>query len=581
MAKQRTKLELTWIGKENRPKLEPRVLIEDTVKSYHAARRVGDNDQFDNRLIFGDNLLALKALEQEFTGRIKCIYIDPPYNTGSAFTHYDDGIEHSLWLSLMRDRLEILRRLLSKDGSIWISIDDTECHYLKILCDEVFGRTNFIANVVWQKKFSPQANAIWLSDSHDHVLVYAKVKETWRPNLLERTAEADARYLNPDDDSRGPWTSGDFTISLTGGQRGAQFARTGESNNIYEIVTPSGRRLMPTRGRCWGASKERFKELVADNRIWFGVSGSNVPRIKRFLTEVQGGIVCMTVWLRSDVGDNQDAKREVAAFNGQDIFGTPKPERLIQRIIELGSQPGDIVLDSFAGSGTTGAVAHKMGRRWIMVELGEHCHTHIIPRMKKVIDGEDTGGITKAVDWKGGGGFRYYRLGPSLIVDDQWGNPVINPQFNGELLAEALCKLEGFTFEPNPDVYWQHGRSSETDFIYVTTQMMTRELLARISDEVGPNRSLLICCSAFRCDTSQFENLTVKKIPKAVLKKCEWGHDDYSLEIKNLPAAAPGETADDADVRGLQDGKKKIRKFGKARKNNEVSLFDTAGGKNE
>ncbi len=217
MVNQKTKLELTWIGKENRPKLEPRILLEDPEKSYHAPHRVTDHDLFDNFLIFGDNLLALKALEQEFAGKIKCIFIDPPYNTGSAFSHYDDGVEHSLWLSLMRDRLQLLRQLMSSDGSLWITIDDVECHYLKVLCDEVFGRQNFIANVVWQKKFSPQANAIWLSDSHDHILVFAKDKNIWRPNLLARSHLADSRYSNPDNDPRGPWTSGDFTISLTGG----------------------------------------------------------------------------------------------------------------------------------------------------------------------------------------------------------------------------------------------------------------------------------------------------------------------------------------------------------------------------
>jgi adenine-specific DNA-methyltransferase len=246
---------------------------------------------------------------------------------------------------------------------------------------------------------------------------------------------------------------------------------------------------------------------------------------------------------------------------------------LIERILALATSPSDWVLDSFAGSGTTGAVAHKMGRRWIMVELGEHCHTHIIPRMRKVIDGEDQGGISKAVNWKGGGGFRYYKLGPSLIVKDEWDNPVINPDFNAAMLAEAMCKLEGFTFEPNADIYWQQGRSSETDFIYVTTQMMTKEMLTKLSDEVGPNRSLLICCGAFRCDVSQFENLTVKKIPKAVLKKCEWGHDDYSLEIRNLPVRIEERlTADDADERRLG---KRVRKFGKG-KDLGPMLFDFA-----
>lgn len=536
------KLELTWIGKDKRPKLEPRILLQDPEKSYHAKHRVTDNDIFHNRLIFGDNLLALKALEQEFSGKVKCVFIDPPYNTGSAFTHYDDGLEHSIWLGLMRDRLEIIRRLLADDGSLWITIDDNEAHYLKVLCDEIFGRGNFVSNVVWQKKFSPQANSVWLSDSHDHVIVYAKSKEIWRPNLLPRTAEADSRYSNPDNDPRGPWTSGDFTISLTGGQRGAQFAKTGVSENIFEITTPSGRKLMPTKGRCWAASPKRFEELRADNRVWFGESGNNVPRIKRFLSEVQDGIVCMTVWLRTEVGDNQDAKREVAKFNSEDIFSTPKPEKLVQRVLELATKPGDIVLDSFAGSGTTGAVAHKMGRRWIMVELGEHCHTHIIPRLKKVIDGEDKGGISESIGWEGGGGFRYYRLAPSLIVNDRWGNPVINPEFNAAMLAEALAKLEGFNYAPSETHWWQHGHSSERDFIYVTTQNLSAEQLQALADEVGSERSLLVCCAAFHGVTAakaaeRWPNLTLKKIPKMVLARCHWGRDDYSLNVTNLPMA--------------------------------------------
>jgi len=551
MSKQ--KLELTWIGKEKRPKLEPRILVENSEKSYYAKHRVSGADNFDNRLIFGDNLLALKALEQEFTGEVKCIFIDPPYNTGSAFAHYDDGLEHSIWLGLMRDRLEIIRRLLSDDGSLWITIDDNEAHYLKVLCDEVFGRGNFVSNVVWQKKFSPQANSVWLSDSHDHVIVYARNKEMWRPNLLPRTADADSRYSNPDNDPRGPWTSGDFTISLTGGQRGAQFAKTGVSENIFEITTPSGRRLMPTNGRCWGASPKRFEELRADNRIWFGESGNNVPRIKRFLSEVQEGIVCMTVWLRTEVGDNQDAKREVTKFNSEDIFSTPKPEKLIQRVLELATQPGDLVLDSFAGSGTTGAVAHKMGRRWIMVELGEHCHTHIIPRLKKVIDGEDKGGITESVNWQGGGGFRYYRLAPSLIVNDRWGNPVINPEYNAAQLAEALAKLEGFTYAPSEVQWWRHGHSSERDFIYVTTQNLSADQLQALSDEVGSEQSLLVCCAAFHGVTAakaseRWPNLTLKKIPKMVLSRCEWGQDDYSLNVANLPMAKPEPPSDAAPL---------------------------------
>ncbi len=543
------KLELTWIGKEKRPRLEPRILLEDAEKSYHAKHRFSDSDIFDNRLIFGDNLLALKALEQEFSGKVKCVFIDPPYNTGSAFTHYDDGLEHSIWLGLMRDRLEIIRQLLADYGSLWITIDDNEAHYLKVMCDEIFGRGNFVANAIWQKKFSPQANSEWLSDSHDHILIYAKNKMSWRPNLLPRTEESDSRYTNPDNDPRGVWTSGDFTISLTGGQRGAQFAKTGISENIYEITTPSGRKLLPTKGRCWAASPRRFNELLSDNRIWFGESGNNVPRIKRFLSEVQDGIVAMTVWLRSEVGDNQDAKREVAKFNSEEIFSTPKPEKLLERILTLATNPGDLVLDSFAGSGTTGAVAHKMGRRWIMVELGEHCHTHIIPRLHKVIDGEDQGGISKAVNWQGGGGFRYYKLAPTLIVRDHWGNQIINPEYNAAQLAEALAKIQGFTYQPSETLWWQHGYSSERDFIYVTTQNLSVSQLQTIANEVGAGRSLLICCSAFHGISAaqaaeRWPNLTLCKIPREILQRCEWEHDDYSLNVANLPMATAEKSAD-------------------------------------
>jgi adenine-specific DNA-methyltransferase len=527
------KLELTWIGKENRPKLEPRILLEDPAKSYHAKHRVTDGDIFDNRLIFGDNLLALKALEAEFAGKVKCVFIDPPYNTGSAFSHYDDGLEHSLWLSLMRDRLEIIRRLLSEDGSLWITIDDNECHYLKVLCDEVFGRGNFIANVIWQKRFSPNSTAIHLSDSHDHILVYARTKEMWRRNLLPRTEKADSSYKNPDNDGRGLWTSSDLS------------ARNYYSLGQFPVTAPSGKEIPgPPPGRYWTISKERFLELDADKRIWWGAKGDNQPRLKRFLSEVREGVVPQTVWGHDEVGHTQEAKKETLAFNSEDVFATPKPERLMARVIEIAINPNDLVLDSFAGSGTTGAVAHKMGRRWIMVELGEHCHTHIIPRLKKVIDGEDPGGTTQAVNWRGGGGFRYYRLAPSLLEKDKWGNWVINKDYNAAMLAEALCKLEGFTYAPSDSVYWQHGHSTERDFIYVTTATLTHEQLQQLSDEVGPDRSLLVLCPAFR-GRDEYPNLTVKKIPKQVLNRCEWGHDDYSLRVENLPQkpSEPGQQA--------------------------------------
>ncbi|MEI6071213.1 MAG: site-specific DNA-methyltransferase [Verrucomicrobiae bacterium] len=561
------KLELTWIGKENRPRLEPRILLEDPEMSYHAKFRVKEKvsregaknakkctdsenlgtssplrgfapsrendpgDIFDNRLIFGDNLLALKALEQEFAGRIKCVFIDPPYNTGSAFEHYDDGVEHSLWLSLIRERLEILKRLLGNEGAIWITIDDNECHYLKVLCDEVFGRQNFVSSIAWEKDQGRRGDTD-ISSAHDHLLLYAKDRSIWRKsrNLLPRSEAQESRYRNPDNDPRGPWLQGDNGT-----------AKSGSESARFPITLPSGREVVPPKGNFWRFSMENLNRARAEGRAYFGAKGDSMPIIKRYLTEVQQGVVPRTWWPASEVGSNQDAKRDHLRklFPEIEPFATPKPEGLLERILIISTNPGDWVLDSFGGSGTTGAVAQKMGRRWIMVELGEHCHTHIIPRLKKVVDGADPGGITESVGWKGGGGFRYYRLAPSLLTQDRWGNWVISKEFNAPMLAEAVCKLEGFTYAPSETIYWQHGRSTERDFLYVTTASLSHDQLQQLSDEVGSERSLLVVCSAFRGRKEGYPNLTVKKIPKAVLTRCEWGHDDYSLKVENLPKAPP------------------------------------------
>ena len=301
---------------------------------------------------------------------------------------------------------------------------------------------------------------------------------------------------------------------------------------------------MPPTGRHWNGLPDRTEELRTDNRLWFGKDGDNPPRLKVFLTEVQDGIVPDTWWPHDVAGSNQDSKKEMLdLFPGEEPFSTPKPEKLLERIITIATNPGDLVLDSFAGSGTTGAVAHKMGRRWIMVELGEHCHTHIVPRLKKVIEGQDPGGITKAVNWRGGGGFRYYRLAPSLLKKDNWGHWVINPDYNAEMLSEAMCKLMGFTYAPSQTHFWQHGQSTESHFIYVTTGSLSHDQLRVISEEVGNERSLLICCKAFMADASAFPNLTLKKIPKTVLHKCQWDQDDYSFKIDVLaePEALPEE----------------------------------------
>lgn len=447
------KLELTWIGKENRPKLEPRILLADPEKSYHAKHRVSDRDIFDNQLIFGDNLLALKALEAEFTGKVKCMFIDPPYNTGSAFEHYNDGLEHSTWLSLIRVRLEILWTLLREDGSIWVTIDDTECHYLKVVCDEIFGRVNFVSSFAWEKDQGRRGDTD-ISSAHDHILLYAHSREVWRKtrNLLPRTVEQESRYRNPDNDPRGPWLQGDNGT-----------AKSGSESSRFPITLPTGRIVVPPKGNYWRFSKENFEKARSEGRVYFGVKGDSMPVIKRYLNNVQQGVVPRTWWSAEEAGSNQDAKRDHLRKLLPEIepFATPKPEQLLHRILLISTNPGDLVLDSFAGSGTTGAVAHKMGRRWIMVELGEHCHTHIIPRLKKVIDGDDKGGITEAVNWKGGGGFRYYRLAPSLLEQDKWGNWAINKTYNAAMLAEALCKIEGFTYAPSDTFYWQHGYSSE------------------------------------------------------------------------------------------------------------------------
>lgn len=522
-----TRLELTWIGKEKRHRLEPRILVEEPELSHHAgARRVGD--LFDNLLIQGDNLLALKALETEFTGKVKCVFIDPPYNTGSAFTHYDDGLEHSLWLSLMRDRLELIRRLLSEDGSLWITIDDNEAHYLKVLCDEIFGRENFVANTVWKKKYTISNDAKWFSDNHDHILIYGANKDIWRPNKLPRSDEMNARYANPDHHPKGPWKATPLHAK-SGSEKSLNFKFTFKNGYVWSAPPGTFPRF----------SEDTLRRYDDGNEIWFGKDGTAQPSRKTFLSELSNdGTPPVTVWLDDEVGHNHEAKTEAKEFNSTEVFSTPKPERLLQRILHIATNPGDLVLDSFAGSGTTGAVAHKMGRRWIMVELGEHARTHIVPRLKKVVDGDDPGGVTKATGWQGGGGFRFCRLAPSLLEKDQWGQWVISKEYNPAMLAQAVCTHMGFTYAPDEAVYWRHGHSSETDFIYVTTAALTHEQLRAISEDVGPNRTLLICCKAFQGQhVGALKNLTVQKIPTIILNRCEWGRDDYSLRVAALPEA--------------------------------------------
>ena len=426
---------LDWLHRE--AAFQTAARVPTRVLRPHAAGHVfgqpfGDPAHAGNLLIQGDNLEALKALLPFYRGRVKCIFIDPPYNTKSAFEHYDDNLEHSQWLSLMLPRLQLLRELLSEDGSIWVTIDDNEGHYLKVMMDEVFGRGNFIATNLWRKNYSPKSTARHISEDHDYVLVYAKGSAGWSPNLMPRTEKQDKAYKNLDEDHRGVWKPSDLS------------ARNFYSLGTYAIKCPGGRVINgPPAGRYWSISEENLWRLHKEGRIWWGKDGNNVPAVKRFLEDVKEGVVPQTWWSYEEVGHTQDAKKEVVALFGVDVFGTPKPEALMQRILHIASNPNDLVLDSFLGSATTAAVAHKMGRRWIGIEMGEHAVTHCLPRLQKVVDGEQ-GGISQAVAWQGGGGFQMLQLGAPLF--DEQGD--IHPEVRFADLAAFIWMRETGTALP-------------------------------------------------------------------------------------------------------------------------------------
>ena len=367
--------------------------------------------------------------------RSKCIFIDPPYNTKSAFEHYDDNLEHAQWLSMMLPRLQLLRELLREDGSIWVTIDDNEGHYLKVLMDEVFGRGNFVANVVWQKKYTVANDAKWLSDNHDHVLAYAKNKEIWRPLRLPRTEDMNDRYRNPDGHHKGPWKATPLYAKRTGS----------EKEQAFVFIFKNGVEWSPPRGSSPRFPSAALRSMDANNEIWFGGDGKAIPSRKTFLSDIAvDGPPATTIWMHGDAGHNHEAREEVKGLDSDNPFATPKPERLLQRIVHIATNPNDLILDSFLGSGTTAAVAHKMGRRWIGIEMGEHAATHCLPRLQKVMDGEQ-GGISKAVNWQGGGGFRFMRLGETVF--DDAGR--INPAVRFATLAAFIWQQEtGTAFDP-------------------------------------------------------------------------------------------------------------------------------------
>jgi adenine-specific DNA-methyltransferase len=413
---------------------------------------------------------------------------------------------------------------LREDGSIWISIDDDEGHYLKVLCDEVFGRSNFVSTIVWEKKYSPQNDAKWFSDSHDFILVYAKNKDIWRPNLLPRTADMDNRYKNPDNDPRGVWKATDFS------------AKTYSASGDYPITLPSGRVVTPPATRAWITNRETFEKLVNDNRIWFGKTGDTVPAQKKFLSEVKQGMTAMTIWKYSEVGHNQDAKKEVKVLNPADPFATPKPEKLIERILTLASEKSDLVLDSFLGSGTTAAVAQKMGRQWIGIEMGNHAYTHCKVRLDKVISGEDKGGISKSVNWQGGGGYKFYELAPSLINYDKFDEPIINKEYDADMLAAAVALHEGYTYQPDENLFWKQSYGTENSYLFVTTRHLTDSYINSIMDTMKENEFLIIACKSYDDKLESLsKQIVIKKIPQMLLSKCEFGKDNYNLNIVNPP----------------------------------------------
>mgnify|MGYP000417723070 CR=1 FL=1 len=565
------KLELTWIGKGKEPAVEPRILLHDSSKDY-------GNSNLGNMLIHGDNLLALKALEQEYTGRIKCIYIDPPYNTGNAFEYYDDNLEHSIWLNLMYPRLKSLYNLLKDGGSIWISIDDVECHYLKVMLDEIFGRDSFVADITYERSGSAGlGQGGLLVNNSEHILVYSKgtfqynkilgstlleFKTMKRYNKVlvnEGERELVDEFISKSNETPVKiYKHTGFemrTISLRGFQENEvsirkEFAEVFEhlfrTNNVQkenvfqnDLMSRMDKKFLytvdyiPSRGK----NKDKPTTLYYYNAELFAwlkdtayLEGENIVKTNNLTT----------VWKHEDI-----PKADLANEGGVDFPRSKKPEQLIRRILSIATDEGDLVLDSFLGSGTTAAVAQKMNRKYIGIEMGNHCYTHCKPRLDSVIDGEQSG-VSKSVDWHGGGGYKFYELAPSLIEKDKYGNPVISSKYNSNMLIAAIAKLNGYNYSPDPDVFWKQGYSQDKSYIYVTTNYMDSKMLDSISSDLGNMETLLVCAPAFDIGLDKrYDNIQVKKIPQSVLDKCEYGVDNYNLNVVDIPIIDEEEWEDD------------------------------------
>lgn len=571
------KLELTWIGKEKQPHVEPRILLHDPSKDY------GDPDS-QNMLIHGDNLLALKALEQNFAGMVKCIYIDPPYNTGSAFEHYDDNLEHSTWLSLMKSRLEILRNLISPDGCIFIQIDDEEYAYLKVLMDEIFGRNNYINTIsVLMKNIAGASGGgedKRLKKNIEYIIIYAKNYDSLLPFRPVYSYTPISRLVEQYREEGKSWK---YTSALTNPGEKVYVGSTidGDGNEI-KIFKRSNYTIKSISAIM---RDEKLTEAQAYKKYAMSIFQTAMPQSSirpRVMSKVQeigiesdlysieyvpksgrnkghlyeqfykGESFRLFAWLK-DVSEEKDGELYKKTLQGTywDFVGETKnltkegkvvfpngkkAERLISRILTMSTNRGDLVLDSFLGSGTTAAVAHKMERQYIGVELGNHCYTHCIPRLNSVIDGTDINGITKDVNWQGGGGYKFYELAPTLIEEDKYGNPIFSKKYNPTMLAAAVAKINGFTYAPDAEVYWKQGYSQEKSYIYVTTQYLTGKQLDSIAADVSDFEQLLICAPAFDNGLNKrYDNINIRKIPQSVLDKCEFGVDNYNLNIVNPP----------------------------------------------
>ncbi|GAA2711570.1 site-specific DNA-methyltransferase [Micromonospora olivasterospora] len=460
-----------WVERD-----DPRVT---EVRLLQQRERVGDvtDGPEDNLLIRGDSYDALHALARtpeyaaRYRGKVNLVYIDPPFNTNQAFEDYEDSLEHSVWLGMMRERLLLVRDLLADGGSVWVHLDDAEVAYCRVLMDEIFGRANFIATVVWKRRNDPRNTATHISADHDFILCYAKELGSTKFQHLPRTEAMDSAYVNPDGDLRGPWRRGDLA------------ARNFYSKGLYPVTTPSGRLIAgPPSGSYWRVSEDELKRLDADGRIYWGPDGSSRPYLKRYLSEVKGGRVPSSVWHPEEVGFVRNGKEEVRALVG-DVFATPKPERLLERVIQIATRPGDVVLDCFAGSGTTGAVAQKLNRKWVLVEASSlTVEKFTKPRLEKVVCGEDKGGVTKDVSWDGGGGFRVLEIGPSLY--ERFGSRLLLADWaKGEEFSRAVAAQLRFAYKADGPFCGSKGRTRLAVIDGVADDVVVRSVVSHLEEE--------------------------------------------------------------------------------------------------